>query len=214
MYRPAAYAIDDPALLHNVMRQRGFATLAAALQDEVHFAYAPVVLDVAPPTFGTVRFHLACGNPMAEIDGEPVHLSFLAADTYVSPDWYEAKGFVPTWNYIAVEARGRARALGQPELRQLLIDLSAAAEKRLLPKPPWLIDKLPQERFEMLFKGIRGFSVALERLEGKFKLSQDKRPTDVAGVIAALEARGDAQSLAVAQAMKNAGDPGRQPGSA
>jgi transcriptional regulator len=202
MYRPAAYAIDDPALLHNVMRQRSFATLAATLQGEVHFAYAPVVIDAEPAPFGAVRFHLARANPMAETDGETVHLSFLAADTYVSPDWYETKGLVPTWNYIAVEARGRAQELGQPGLRQLLIDLSAAAEERLHPKPPWHIDKIPQERLAMLFAGIRGFSVALERLEGKFKLSQDKRPADVAGLIAALEARGDAQSLAVANAMK------------
>jgi len=209
MYRPAAYAIDDPAMLHNVMRQRSFATLAATLQDEVRFAYAPVVVDAEPAPFGMVRFHLARGNPMAELDGEPVHLSFLAADTYVSPDWYEANGLVPTWNYIAVEARGRARELDQGELRQLLVDLATAAEERLLPKPPWNIDKLPQERLEMLFKGIRGFSVALERLEGKFKLSQDKRPADVGSVIAALETRGDAQSLAVALAMRNDRDRAR-----
>lgn len=204
MYRPAAYAIDDPQLLHEAMRQRRFATLAAVLRGEVHFAYAPIVTDAGPPPFGTVRFHLARANPLTEIDGEMVHLSFLAADAYVSPDWYETKGFVPTWNYVAVEARGRVRVLDEGALRQLLIDLSAAAEEPLLPKPPWRIDKVPEERLAVLANGICGFSAVLERLEGKFKLSQDKKPADVAGVIAALEARGDRQSLAVAQAMKAA----------
>jgi transcriptional regulator len=204
MYRPAVYAIDDPRLLHRVMRQRSFATLAAVLNGALHFAYAPVLVDAEPPPFGTVRFHLARANPMAEIDGERVHLSFLAADAYISPDWYVTGAFVPTWNYIAVEAQGRARQLDERELRQVLIDLSAAAEEKLRPKEPWMIDKIPEERIAMLLNGIRGFSILPDQLEGKFKLSQDKKPGDIAGVIAALEARGDDQSLAVARAMKAA----------
>jgi transcriptional regulator len=72
----------------------------------------------------------------------------------------------------------------------------------LLPKPPWRMDKIPRDRLGAMMKGIRGFAVALDRLEGKFKLSQDKKPADVARVIAALESRGDAHSLAVARAMK------------
>ena len=207
MYRPAAYAIDEPELLRDVMRARRFSTLAAVIGGDIHFAYAPVLVDAEPAPLGTVRFHLARANPMAEIDGESVHLSFLSADSYVSPDWYETKGFVPTWNYTAVEARGRARALDRDALERLLIDLSAAAEETLLPKPPWRIDKVPRERLAALYNGIRGFSVVLERLEGKFKLSQDKKPADIACVISALEVRGDAHSLAVARAMKDASAP-------
>lgn len=202
MYRPAAYAVDDPTLLHNVMRQRTFATVAAVLQNEVHFAYAPLIVDTNPLPLGGVRFHLARANPMAEIDGKSVHLSFLATDAYVSPDWYVTGAFVPTWNYVAVEAKGRARRMDGDELRKLLVDLSAAAEETLLPKQPWRIDKLPEERLIALSNGIRGFSIVLDRLEGKFKLSQDKQVDDIAGVITALQARGDAQSLAVARAMR------------
>lgn len=210
MYRPPAYAVDDPPLLQHVMRQRTFATVAAVLQNGVRFAYAPVIVDVKPLPLGSVRFHLARANPMAEIDGQSVHLSLLAADAYVSPDWYVTGAFVPTWNYVAVEAEGRARKMAPDELRELLVDLSAAAEEPLLPKPPWTIDKVPQERLTALINGIRGFSIALDRLEGKLKLSQDKQPDDIAGVITALEARGDAQSLAVARAMARARN-GRRP---
>jgi transcriptional regulator len=204
MYRPVAYAVDDPSLLHRVMRERSFATLAAMLHGELHFAYAPVVPDAEPSPLGTVRFHLARANPMAELDGAEVLFSFLAADAYVSPDWYKNKGFVPTWNYIAVEAAGRARQLDESALRALLVDLSAAAEDKLRPKHPWTINKISDERIVMLLKSIRGYSVTLERLQGKFKLSQDKSPADVVGVIAALEDRGDGASLAIAQAMRNA----------
>jgi transcriptional regulator len=83
-----------------------------------------------------------------------------------------------------------------------VIDLSTQEEAKLLPKAPWLLDKVPDARVEALLNGIVGFSLPFERLQGKFKLSQDKTPEDIAGVVAALEARGDAASVAVAKAMR------------
>ena len=199
MYRPSAFAVDDIPKLHTFIRQRSFATIAIA---GVHFAYAPVVLN-ENGALGRVRFHLARGNPVAALaDGAMLHFSFLEADAYVSPDWYESKGRVPTWNYIAVEGRGVARKLDGGELRQLLIDLSAEQEDALRPKPPWTIDKVAVERMSALLNAIDGFEVAFENLEGKFKLSQNMPAADIASVIANLEARGDAASLAVAAEMR------------
>jgi transcriptional regulator len=202
MYRPSAYAIDDGEVLRRVMRERVFATIAALVHGRLHFAYAPVCVDAEPGPSGAVRFHLARGNPVAQLDGADVHLSFLAADAYVSPDWYETKGSVPTWNYIAVEGAGRLRRLDRAGLRQVLVELSSRQEEKLRPKIPWTLDKLGEDRIEMLLSGIEGFTVAFETLEGKFKLSQDKTPSNIAGVIAGLEARGDAASRAVAEAMR------------
>jgi transcriptional regulator len=200
MYRPAAFVVDDLAALHAVIRARVFATIAL-VHDGIHFAYAPVVLDDAGK-FGALRFHLARGNPVCALaDGKPLSFSFIAADAYVSPDWYETAGLVPTWNYIAIEGSGIVRKLNRGELRKLLIDLSAQEEEKL-PKAPWTLDKVPEARIEVLLNGIEGFSVPLDALHGKFKLSQDKKPADIAGVIANLEARGDAASLAVAKAMR------------
>ncbi|MGH6878443.1 MAG: FMN-binding negative transcriptional regulator [Rhizomicrobium sp.] len=202
MYRPAAYAIDDIALLHRVMRERSFATIAAVVEGRLLFAYAPIAVDSEQEPRGTVRFHLARSNPLAELDGTEVRLSFLGPDAYVSPDWYETKGFVPTWNYIAVEGAGCARRLDNLELRRLLVDISSIEEEKLRPKIPWTIDKLGEERIAALLNGIRGFAVTLETLEGKFKLSQDKTPANIAGVIAGLLSRGDPASFAMAKAMK------------
>jgi transcriptional regulator len=202
MYRPPAFAVDDVAKLHDFIRKRVFATVAIAGEGTVHFAYAPVVLDENGP-LGRMRFHLARGNPVAaSADGATLHLSFLGPDTYVSPDWYESKGRVPTWNYMAVEARGVARKLDGDGLRQLLVDLSAQEEEHLRPKQPWTLDKVPEERIAVLLNAIDGFEVELESLEGKFKLSQNMPPEDIAGVIANLKARGDANANAVAKAMK------------
>ena len=200
MYRPRAFAVDDAQALHPFMRAHPFATLAAAVDGAVHFAYAPVVTGDR-----VARFHLARSNPLAALaDGTRLRLSFLGANAYVSPDWYVSAGMVPTWNYSAVEGEGVSRRLGEDELRALLIDLSAAEEDKLLPKKPWTIDKVPPERMAGLLQAIVGFEVRLETLEGKFKLSQDKKPEDFAGVLQGLDARNEAQSAAVALAMRRA----------
>ncbi len=206
MYRPRAYAVDDLEILHATARTRRFATIAATVNGAVQFAYAPIVLDVGNTPRGRVRFHLARSNPLAVLDDAPVRLSFLGPDAYISPDWYRTPSLVPTWNYIAVEASGTVRKLGEDALRQLLIDLAAAEEKRLAPKPAWTLDKVPAQRLATLVGGICGFETVLDTLEGKFKLSQDKNEADLAGAIAGLESRGDPASLAVADAMRRAAE--------
>jgi transcriptional regulator len=205
MYRPPAFATDDLVALHEAMRGRVFATVACAIDGEIAFAYAPVVLDVDEGSKGSVRFHLASNNPVAGIpDGTLVTLSFLGPDAYVSPDWYDTEGRVPTWNYIAVEGRGLVRRLDLDELRQLLIDLSAEEENKLAPKKPWTIDKVPGEKMGALMNAIVGFSVRLETLEGKFKLSQNVTAEDAEGVMRGMIARGDPASRAIAKAMRRA----------
>jgi transcriptional regulator len=203
MYRPSAFAVDDVATLHDAMRARVFATITAIRDGAVRFAYAPVIVDAGNGPRGGVRFHLARGNPLAALeDGARVSLSVVGADAYVSPDWYRGIVTVPTWNYIVVEGEGTVRRQSPEDLRRLVVDLSAQEEARLAPKPPWLIDKVPAERTKALLNGIVGFSLAFTRLEGKFKLSQDKQPDDFDGAAAGLEARGDPASLAVARAMR------------
>jgi transcriptional regulator len=203
MYRPSAFAVDDVSVLHGVIRKRVFATIAAARDGVVAFAYAPLLLDVENGALGGIRFHLAVGNPLAKLeDGARVSVSVMAQDAYISPDWYCKIVTVPTWNYIAVEGEGVVKRTSREELRKLVIDLSAQEEENLLPKAPWRIDKVPPQRVEALLNGIVGFSLPFERLQGKFKLSQDKSAEDIEGVIAGLAARGDALSLAMAKRMR------------
>jgi transcriptional regulator len=204
MYRPAAYVDDDAASLHAIIRDRSFATIAASIDGQIHFAYAPVVLDASAGPRGGIRFHLAKANPLASLDASPVRLSFLGPDTYVSPDWYASEGLVPTWNYVAIEAAGVAQRMDGQQLRALLVDLSASQEERLKPKKPWTLDKVPAAKLDGLLNAIVGFSVVLETLEGKFKLSQDKRKVDFDGVVEGLEASGDHRSREVAAAMRKA----------
>jgi transcriptional regulator len=205
MYRPSAFAVDDISVLHDIIRKRVFATLATSIDGAITFAYTPVVLDANDGAYGSIRFHLAFGNPVVKLeDGARVSMSLIALDAYVSPDWYRKIVTVPTWNYIALEGEGALRRMSREQLRELVVDLSAQEEAKLLPKVPWLIDKVPAQRVEVLLNGIAGFSLPLDRLQGKFKLSQDKSREDIEGVIAGLETRGDTASGAVAKAMRSA----------
>lgn len=202
MYRPSAFAVDDIAILQDVIRKRVFATLAAVVGGRLAFAYAPVVLDAGSGK-GAIRFHLAIGNPLTALkDGTRVLASFMASDAYISPDWYAQPVTVPTWNYVAVEGEGAVRRLSREELRQQIVDISAQEEEKLLPKPPWQVDKVAPQRLEALLNGIVGFSLPFDSLLGKFKLSQNKSKEDFESAIAGLEARGDVSSLAVAREMR------------
>jgi transcriptional regulator len=199
MYRPSAFAVDDAETLRAFMRAQPFATIAAGGDGAVQLAYAPVLIG----DDGMARFHLATANPLAQLrDGTRAVLSFLGPHAYVSPDWYVGTGMVPTWNYSAVEGEGALTRLNDDALRQLLADLSAAEETKLLPKKPWTVDKVPAEKMAKLLGAITGFALRFDRLEGKFKLSQNARPQDRDGAARGLAARGDAAGAAVAQAMR------------
>lgn len=202
MYRPTPYIVDDASLLHALIRKRAFATIVAVVDEAPAFAYAPVIVDETHGPLGALRFHVAKANPLAALDAVKVRFSFLGPDAYVSPDWYGREGFVPTWNYIAIEASGVVERQDREALRQVVVDLSAEHEKRLLPKKPWTLDKLSAQKTEALLNAIVGFRVELETLEGKFKLSQDKPGDAFAGVVDALEKSDDATDRAVAVAMR------------
>jgi transcriptional regulator len=107
-------------------------------------------------------------------------------DAYVSPDWYESADQVPTWNYLSVEAEGSVAPLDEAELIALLDDLSTQEEARLLPKTPWSRDKMSDGRFEAMLRGIAGGRLFVERLEGTFKLSQNKSDADRRGAATGL----------------------------
>ncbi|NWH08510.1 MAG: FMN-binding negative transcriptional regulator [Alphaproteobacteria bacterium] len=183
-------------------RARAFATIVAVEQDAPLIAHAPVIW-----VDGSFRFHLARGNPVlshAEAGGR-LTLIFAGPDAYISPDWYESADMVPTWNYVRAIAAGRSRMLSREELRSQIDGLSAIQEEALRPKAPWTSAKMTPARLEALLGGIGGVSVEAEEVTGIAKLSQNRTEADRAGAIAGLRRRGDALSLAIAEAMERGG---------
>jgi transcriptional regulator len=199
MHPGALYRVTDAAPLLARLAAHSFVTLCAAPAGRPLVAHAPVVITQAREAL-TLDFHLARGNALAPhlAEGFQAVAVNLGPDAYISPDWYESADQVPTWNYLTVEAEGRVEALAEAELIRQLDALSAQEEARLAPKPPWTRHKMSPGKFEAMLRGIVGARMTVERLEGTFKLSQNKDEADRAGVIAALGDHPIARMMAAA----------------
>ena len=188
MHPAKPFHVDDRETLLAFLRERPFVTIAAAVRGRPFVAQAPVV--IRELDFGELAldFHLSRGNVLAPhiVQGFRAVILATGPDAYVSPDWYESADQVPTWNYLSVEAEGMVAPLDDGELVALLDDLSAQEEGRLLPKPAWTRHKMSPGRFEAMTRAIIGARLTVDRLEGTFKLSQNKGEADRAGVVAAL----------------------------
>ena len=205
MYRPPAYRIDDDASAFRLISERAFATLATVHDGAVEISQLPMIAD---ETRRVLRGHLARANPHAgRIDGARATALFTGPQGYISPNWYEDRTRVPTWNYLAAEICGVIRVISAPdEVDALLIDLSHHFESRrhdLDRDSEWTIAKLPAKKREALRAGIVAFEIDIERIELKGKLSQKDKSADRDGAIAALSS-GDEAQRRLADAMREA----------
>jgi transcriptional regulator len=188
MHPAKPFHVDDRETLLAFIRQHPFVTVAAASRGRPFVAQAPVVIRELGDGEVALDFHLSRGNVLSPhiVQGFRAVVLATGPDAYVSPDWYEAADQVPTWNYLSVEAEGSVAPLNDDELVALLDDLSAQEEAHLLPKPPWTRAKMSPGRFEAMTRAIIGGRLIVDRLEGTFKLSQNKGDADRARVVAAL----------------------------
>lgn len=204
-YNPSHFRIEDAPALHALMRAYPFATLMSGAPDP-DISHLPLLLDTG--NSGTVlRGHVARANPhwRAALDGIAAVAIFSGPQAYVSPQWYPGKRndarVVPTWNYQVVHAHGRLRAIDDPVwLHRLVSDLTAMHESAFA--EPWAVTDAPTDYIDKMLGAIVGFELVVTRLEGKWKLSQNKTPADRTGAIEGLAARDDAHSRAVSAAMK------------
>jgi transcriptional regulator len=147
--------------------------------------------------------HLARPNPQVAhlAQGGEVLAIFTGPHAYVSPTWYGAGPAVPTWNYADVHAYGAVRTVeDEAWLRGFLERLSHRYEAGN--PEPWRMAAQPANYLAGMLRGIVGFEIEVARLEGKFKLSQNRPATDRPRIIAALEAEGDPDGAAVAALMR------------
>ena len=151
---------------------------------------------------GVLRAHLARANPQwRELDAlEECLVVFQGPEAYVTPSWYATKRetgrVVPTWNYAAVQARGRPRAIADAAwLRRQVDDLTAAREGG---RPePWAVSDAPEPFVAAQLRAIVGIEIALTAIAGKWKMSQNRTAEDRAGVVRGLAAEGIAEVAAL-----------------
>lgn len=185
MYIPDPFREARPEVLHDVMRQIGFATLVTRDLDANHL---PMLLED-----NLLRGHVARANPVWKAgEGEALAI-FLGPHAYVSPNWYPSKAqtgkAVPTWNYIAVHAKGRIRWIQDAGwLHAHVTRLSQAHEG---PRAePWTIDETPESYIKAMLLGIVGFELEIAQLDGKYKLTQNRDAADREAVAAAYAREG------------------------
>jgi len=205
MYIPASYAEHDPQVLYDFIEAHPLAALVTASPSAGLFAtHLPLVLDRAAGASGVLEGHLARANPHhrhVAAGATEALVIFSGPDAYVTPSWYPAKQehgrVVPTWNYVAVHAYGELRLTDDPAfLRRHLEALTARHEAGRT--TPWQVSDAPAEYVARQLAAIVGFELTITRLEGKWKMSQNRSGADVDGVVRGLAASGAPGDQAVA----------------
>ena len=207
VYLPPAFTEARPEILTEHIQRYDFGLLITGAAAGLVASHIPFLVE-RDGTQLHLHGHLARPNPQVGdlAGGGEVLVIFHGPHSYVSPTWYATAPSVPTWNYVDVHAYGEARLVEDADwLLAVLRRLSARHETR---NPvPWRIEDLPETYLRQMLKGIIGVEIAVTRLEGKYKLSQNRPVADRMGVIAALEAQNDPEADAVAQFMR-----AREPG--
>lgn len=153
-------------------RARGFGVLAVHAEAAPLISHVPFVIDAAGEA---AELHLVRSNPIVQRVQEetPAVIVVSGPDGYVSPDWYGDPTNVPTWNYVAVHLRGELSPVPDELLREHLVRVSAAFERRL-PKTPWTLDKMPGPTLDRMMRAIRPFRFVVHTVDGTWKLNQNK----------------------------------------
>lgn len=210
MYRPAAFAEDDPVRLGALIKAHPLACLVAHGPKGLVAAHVPL-LAVTDTDGRIVELfgHLARANPfwVEAGDGAEVLAVFTGPDAYVSPSMYPSKAehgrVVPTWNYQRIEARGRLHLITQPsQVRPFFEAPTHVMEAGR--EPAWSVDDAPEAYIRQLSLGVVGLRIAVTVIEGVFKLSQNKSSADQAGVEAGLAAEDASAARALSKLMADA----------
>jgi len=202
LFVPEQYRQGDPRALLEAMRANAFATIISA---DAHGApsatWIPFVIE------GTPERPVIFGH-MARANGQwrswtvqtPLLALFQGPHHYISPSWYEPAPHVPTWNYLAVQVRGRPRLLEDGAEVEAMLDRLVKQFESERPTP-WELDAQPADYRARQAAAIVGFELIIEKISGSWKLSQRASAGDRAGAIAGLRSEGGDQALAIAALM-------------
>ncbi len=192
MYLPKHFAETDVGVMHDLMQAYPLATLVSHGPDGLSANHIPLQLDTTAGPNGTLRGHIARANPLSKasaVDGETL-LIFRGPESYISPSAYATKAehgkVVPTWNYTAVHAYGRLRLIDDPAWIFAQISALTAMHESPLPQP-WAVSDAPADYIEKMLGAIVGIEITIERLVGKWKVSQNQPAVNQESLIAALD---------------------------
>ena len=208
MYLPAHFNEPRIELLHQLIREQPLGTLVTLTGEGLNANHLPFEIDTEPAPFGTLRGHVARANPVWRDFSCSVEalVIFHGAQAYISPSWYPTKKttgeVVPTYNYLIVHGYGAMKITHEREwLRGLVTRLTNRFEAERA--APWRVTDAPPAFIDKQLGAIVGVEIALTKLIGKWKVSQNRPATDREGVVKGLNERDDADSLAIAHWVKD-----------
>ncbi len=213
MYQPPHFREERLAVQHALIREHSLGLLITAGPAGLQANHLPFLVDAGGSDHGTLRAHLARANPQVQELAAVTEclVVFQGPQHYISPSLYPTKRetgkVVPTWNYITVHAWGCPQVTNDTAwLRRQIDDLTNHKEESR--SDPWLVSDAPEAYVTAQIKGIIGIEIPIARIEGKWKVSQNRPAIDQAGVVAGLRGSGtDAEIMAslVAERSKSAG---------
>jgi transcriptional regulator len=217
MYEVEHFAQMDERVLHAYLVEHPFATLVVGTREGLSADHLPMEFDPSFGSKGRLLGHIAKANPLwrtfesASSLSSPVSSAlaiFSAHEGYVSPAWYVSKAadprVVPTWNYAAVHVSGRLSFFHDADrIGSLLTRLTERFESKRT--QPWRVPDAPTDFIEKMIGGVVGFELEIERLSGKWKLSQNRSDQDQQGVRDGMRREAGAGGAALADLMEEAG---------
>ncbi|HEV2474313.1 MAG TPA: FMN-binding negative transcriptional regulator [Chthonomonadales bacterium] len=185
MYIPTAFEEKSVEALRRLIRTYPFGALVTTSEQGEPFAtHLPFLLAEEPAPNGMLMGHVARANSQWRDFGRGVAVAiFQGPHAYISPSWYRSQPSVPTWNYVAVHAYGVPAVTDEAGLREILSCSLAQFDAGI---GDGKLNDLPAGYTEKMMRGIVGFKMPIGRLEGKFKLSQNRSSEDIEAVIEAL----------------------------
>jgi transcriptional regulator len=204
MYIPTHFAINDPQVMHRIMGDHPLGVLVTSSTSGLDANHIPFELDPSAGKMGVLMGHVARANPLWEqcLQGADVMVIFRGDETYISPNWYPSKHEthrqVPTWNYEVVHVFGRLTVRDDEKFMRGVVARLTRTHEAQEPKP-WKMGDSAPDYIDGMLKAIVGIEIAIERFEGKSKLSQNRETRDLQGAVNKLREQGKST---IAQAME------------
>ncbi len=209
MYVPSQFEETRLDVLHDLIREHSLAALVTLGSQGLDANHIPLELDPGPAPFGTLRGHVARGNPVwRDYSGDVEALAvFQGPQAYISPGWYQTKRetgkVVPTYNYIVVHAYGPMRVIEDRAWLRGLVERLTSRYESGRPEP-WKVTDAPAEFIDQMLGAIVGIEIPLTRLVGKWKVSQNRPPADRDAVVKGLGEMTDRDAQAMSVLVKRA----------
>jgi transcriptional regulator len=207
MYCPAHFREDRPEALAALIERFPLATVIASGPAGLVADHIPLMYDPARGSHGTLVGHVARSNPLWRVSSEQELLVvFQGPDTYMSPNWYATKQatgkVVPTWNYAVVHAWCTLSAIREPDA--VLGIVTQLTDRHEASQPhPWRVDDAPAEYTAQMSTLAVGIELAVTRMQGKWKVSQNQPPENRESAIRGLLQEGTEDATQMARLVQS-----------